>query len=374
MENYYREKLAKYVFFIINLGIILAFCWYFRTLLGYVALAIVVSLISRPVSDLIANVKVNGRSAVPRWMRNLFSAIVILLALFAAIAGLFPVMTKLVSNFSEVVSGPMESSVLPYFDSANEFIVKSFPVDKDFNLADIAMEQLNEIADISLFKTLLGSVASTLASVGMALFIIIFISYFFIRDRYLLKRFICAIVPDEMENKVRRSIGQCGQLLSRYFAGLVLEMTIVGLIDFLGLWAFAKLDFPTALGIGFMAGLLNIIPYLGPWIGAALGTITALVLAINGAAVMAGGSIWTFVLILLAVFVVAQLVDNYLLQPIIYSKSIKASPLEIFFVILIAGYVGGVVGMLAAIPVYTVIRVFAVNLFPDNKFVRFLES
>lgn len=374
MKNVYSEKLAKFFYVLIILGLVLAAVWYFRVLVGYVAIAIVVALISRPVSDSIGKVKITGKP-VPRLVRNLIASLVILCVVTAALAGLAPVMIQLFTNFTEIASGPADVNISGYLDSANDVIVKILPVlGRKFKLSEFVFSQLNDLADITLFRTFVGSLASTVASIAVAIFCVVFISYFFIKDKYLMKRFICAIVPDDMEDKVRKSIGDCGHLLSRYFAGLVLEMTIVGLIDFLGLWAFAKLDLYTAMGIGFMAGLLNIIPYLGPWIGAGLGTITALVLALNGAAVMAGGSIWTFIMILLAVFVAAQLVDNYLLQPIIYSKSIKASPLEIFFVILIAGYIGGVVGMLAAIPAYTVLRVFAVNLFPDNKFVRFLES
>ena len=73
---------------------------------------------------------------------------------------------------------------------------------------------------------------------------------------------------------------------------------------------------------------------------------------------------------LLALFMVTQLVDNFLFQPLIYSTSIKASPLEIFIVLLIAGNTAGVIGMLVAIPAYTVIRVVAGHFFGDIKAIR----
>ena len=85
-------------------------------------------------------------------------------------------------------------------------------------------------------------------------------------------------------------------------------------------------------------------------------------------------SFWGYIAILAGIFVFAQLIDNYIFQPIIYSNSVKAHPLEIFIVLLMAGYVGGVVGMLIAIPAYTVIRVFAAKFLSHVKFVRMLTG
>ena len=81
-------------------------------------------------------------------------------------------------------------------------------------------------------------------------------------------------------------------------------------------------------------------------------------------------NIWIFALIVLAIMLTTQLVDNFVYQPLIYSTSIKASPLEIFIVILLAGHMGGVAGMLVAIPAYTVVRVIASRFFPDLKLVK----
>ena len=155
--------------------------------------------------------------------------------------------------------------------------------------------------------------------------------------------------------------------------GLVVEMGCVGLIDFLGIWAIARLDFESALGIGFLAGLLNIIPYIGPVIGGVVGSVMCIILKYCGSAsVGLDVSFWVFVIILVCIFVAAQMVDNFVLQPLIYSTSIKASPLEIFIVMLLAGTLGGIVGMVVAIPCYTVCRVVALRFFPDVKFIRYL--
>ena len=120
-----------------------------------------------------------------------------------------------------------------------------------------------------------------------------------------------------------------------------------------------------------MTGLLNVIPYVGPWIGGAIGTILGVVLKYSSAAAVGVYPDFMMVIItLLAVFICTQLVDNFLFQPLIYSTSIKSSPLEIFIVLLMAGHLGGIVGMLVAIPAYTVIRVIASRFFSDFKPIR----
>ena len=178
-----------------------------------------------------------------------------------------------------------------------------------------------------------------------------------------------ALVPDRIEASVTEALLDVEHLLSRYFVGLLLEMMGVALLNFIGLWLIARIGFTYALGIGFIAGILNIIPYVGPIIGEVLGALLCMVLK-YGAGVGLDVNIWFFALIVLAIMLCVQLVDNFVLQPLIYSTSIQASPLEIFIVMLMASQLGGILGMLAAIPAYTVIRVFAGRFFYDKKIVR----
>ena len=111
------------------------------------------------------------------------------------------------------------------------------------------------------------------------------------------------------------------------------------------------------------------IPYVGPLIGELIGVILALIIKISTGAGL-DVNIWIFAVIVLSIMVFAQLIDNFVYQPVIYSTSIKASPLEIFIVLLMAGTMGGVVGMLLAIPAYTVVRVIAGRFFRDYKPIR----
>ena len=166
-----------------------------------------------------------------------------------------------------------------------------------------------------------------------------------------------------------KAVADIEHLLSRYFGGLVIEMLGVALLDFLGLWLIARIGFNYAIGIAFIAGILNVIPYVGPLIGEVLGVLLCVILKYGAGVGLDVGLGW-FALIVLAIMFGTQLVDNFFYQPVIYSNSIQATPLEIFIVLLMAGHMGGALGMLVAIPAYTVVRVIAGRFFYDRKAVR----
>ena len=145
---------------------------------------------------------------------------------------------------------------------------------------------------------------------------------------------------------------------------------MVMLLDTIGL-TIVGLEFNHAVVIGLFCGLFNVIPYLGPWMGAALGLLMGAALHINvdfmsETLPMLG---W-----MTLVFGSVQIIDNVLFQPLIYSSSVKAHPLEIFLVILAAGSMAGIVGMILAIPFYTILRVIAKEFFDNMKLVRKLTE
>jgi predicted PurR-regulated permease PerM len=112
---------------------------------------------------------------------------------------------------------------------------------------------------------------------------------------------------------------------------------------------------------------MNIIPYLGPFIGATFGVIIVVSANLD---VSFYQVLLPKILKLLAVFASMQLLDNFILQPNIFSKSVKAHPLEIFIIVLVGAKIGGVVGMILAIPAYTVLRVLAKVFLSEFKVVQ----
>ena len=360
------DRLARYIIIAATLAVLACLCWYFKSVLVYIIVAFVVSLIGQPVMRLLRKIRIRGKSA-PDGLLAILTIFVILGTLILVVTQVIPVVTGIVRDAAVLNSVTAEGNPL---DRVNDWIVGLFPgLGPDFNIITILMDKLREVTNLSNVTSVISSVTSFVTSLVVGLFSIVFISFFFVRDETLFRKIVSALVPDRMEGNLAKSLGDIEGLLSRYFVGLLIEMTGVALLDFLGLWIIARLGFSNALGIAFIAGILNVIPYVGPLIGEAVGVVLAVVLK-YGTGVGLDVNIWIFALIVLAIMLTTQLVDNFVYQPLIYSTSIKASPLEIFIVILLAGHIGGVVGMLVAIPAYTVVRVIASRFFPDLKLVK----
>ncbi len=365
MENEKNtEKLAGYLIKLGVLAAILALCWYFKNVLIYIIIAFVVSLIGYPIMTRLRKIKIKGKSA-PTWLLTILTIVLIIVLLALLITQIIP----LVSNIIHDVSAMSNNT---YFESnpiekLNDWLIATFPsLDRDFDVAALLMTKLKELVSFSKVSDIVGSVASVVSSAFVGMFSVVFISFFFIKDDTMFEKIVCALVPDRHEQEVSKTLNDIKHLLSRYFVGLLIEMLGVALIDFLGLWLIARLPVSYALGIAFIAGVLNVIPYVGPLMSEVIGVIIGVVLKFS-IGVGLGVNIWIFAGIVLAIMLVTQFIDNIIYQPIIYSASIKAHPLEIFIVLLIAGHIGGTVGMLVAMPAYTVVRVIAIRFFYHLK-------
>ena len=369
-QKHYTEILAKWLLAAFVAVIAWLLFRQFGSVVVYVLLAGVVSLIAKPLKMMLAKIRIKGHRA-PDWFLAILSILLILVIFCGIIAGLAPMVKEVISDVASVTGDTSPGAISSNLAELNAYLVKTFDLDPGFRIEVAILHQVKSLINVNIFGNVIGSVASALASFGIGLFSVVFIAFFFIRDEKLFSRIICALAPDRHEDEVAQSLSDVEHLLSRYFIGLIVEMSCVGLIDFLGLWAIARLELGTAIGIGFMAGLLNIIPYVGPLLGGVLGTIIAMTIRYCGTGACGLDiGFWGFLAILVAIFMLAQLVDNFILQPVIYSTSIQASPLEIFIVMLLAGTMGGILGMLTAIPAYTVVRVVAGRFFPQVKFIR----
>ena len=368
-KNTATERLATYLIGLGVLTIVGVTCWYFREVILYILLAVVVSLLGHPLVGLLGKIRIKGKSA-PKWVLAILAILIILGAILLLFTQFFPFVKGILKDAS-LFSGikmPKDSLV----ENVNAWVIGIIPgCPQDFDAFSRLTSYLNRLMGNIDFSTIVGSVASAIASLGIGIFSVSFIAFFFVKDEQLFSKIVKALTPDRLEESVTHAINDIQRLLSRYFVGLVIEMAGIAVIDTLGLWLIARIGFGYAVGIGIIAGILNIIPYVGPLIGEALGVILCVVLK-TGAGVGLDVNIWVFALIVLAVMLFAQLIDNFVLQPVIYSSSIQATPLEIFIVILLGGHIGGALGMLAAIPTYTVVRVIAGRFFYDKKPVRML--
>lgn len=365
------DRLARYIIYTALAAVICIICWFFRDVIVYMVAAGVVALIGRPLMNFFNSLKIKGKG-LPSWLYAILTLIIILGIFLSVVTMLVPIISGIAKDISMANIESAAKSVVTALKDLNGFLAATFPsLGPDFRIETALLNSLKGFADISTFSSFFSSAASFIASFGIGLFAVMFISFFFLKEEKLFPDIIAALVPDRHEQNAREAYGDIEHLLSRYFIGLIIEMAGVALIDFIGLMFIARLGFNASIGIAVVCGVMNIIPYVGPWLGGAIGTV----LAITMRYFCMGGTgldvnFWIFIIILVAIFMASQIIDNYIFQPIVYSSSIKANALEVFIVLLMAGHIGGILGMLVAIPCYTVLRVIAGRFFWHIKFVR----
>lgn len=368
------DKLARVILTTLTVCAALAVCWLFRRVLIYMVLAALLAFLGRPIYVWLRKLSVKGHHC-PDWLAAALTIVVILSALACLVLVVVPVVSGVIRDISKANIENMAQAVSVPLSQLNHDLIRNFPsLGRDFKIENVVYAQLVDMLDLGSVSSVVGSVASFFASFGVALFSMVFIAFFFIRDPHIFTSIVTAFMPDSVESKMKESFTEIGELISRYFVGLVLEILGVSLINFLGLFFIARMGFRYSIGIAFLTGLFNVLPYIGPLLGGILGLVLSLTIKyVCATSLGIAVGLPAFIAIIIGIFWFTQLVDNYVYQPLIYSNSVKAHPLEIFIVILAAGSVFGMLGMLVAIPGYTVARVIAIKFFGDVKAIRMLS-
>jgi len=347
--------------FAIVLGIclILFFLYKIQSVIIYIAIAAVTSLIGRPiVLFLRRKLKFNNTLAVIITMALFIGLLLGLIRMF------IPLVVEQGQNLSLLDIDELQknaenlySEIITYFD------LRKVDVEESIKESGVLSK-----LDYSLIPNFLNLIIGGLGNSLIGLFSVLFISFFFLKDSRLFENGIITFIPKSKESRWNKSSEKIKDLLSRYFVGLIFQILILFVIYTIVLLIFG---IDNAIVIAFLCALLNLIPYVGPLVSGAL--MIVLTMSSN-----LGESFSDVILpktsYVMIGFVIAQLVDNFFSQPIIFSKSVKSHPLEIFLVIIIAGLLFGIVGMIVAVPTYTAIKVILKEFFYENKVVKKLTK
>jgi predicted PurR-regulated permease PerM len=346
--------------------LLLACAWYFRRIVVYILVSGVLSIMGRPLVDLFCTIKFKKWS-FPRSISALITLLVIWGFIVLFFVTFVPLITKQINYLStidsekivNVIEGPIRS-IENFFKTFNRNITNEFSIQ-----AYIA-SKIAGVLNINMIQNFLGSLIGILGNVVVAVFSISFITFFFLKDQRLFYESILMWVPDKYTESVTRALHSIQKLLTRYFIGILIQSTCIMILIDIGM-TIAGIDFQQALVMGLILGILNVIPYVGPW----LGLFIALIM---GVAAHISEDFGPLVLYMIIVEAVTHLIDNVVFQPVIFSNSVRAHPLEIFIVILAAGFIAGIPGMILGIPAYTVLRVFAREFFNNFKAVQKITS
>lgn len=350
------NKLSKYIIIGVVTAVILFLAWYFSSILTSILIAAVISLIGKPLMNLLLKVKIGKYFISPS-----IASLITLVTLFSIFMGLIffftPLIGRIITEMSSLNFDDINNNIAEPLAKYNSLLHEMFPtMDTSVTIESMVIDKLKEIFNFSLFTNALNSVTSFLVNFFITIFTVLFVTFFFLKDSNTFSNMVMLFVPSKYESNTKRALESVNKLLIRYFTGISVETLLITFLNTIGLYFICGVNFQTAVVLAFLSGVLNVIPYIGPLSAGLFGTIMG-VISIYSTGINPVLNILIFKLVL--TFTVTHLIDVFIFQPFIYSNSVKAHPLEIFLVILIAGNIGGIVGMLVAIPAYTVIRVFA---------------
>ncbi len=337
--------------------------WSFSSIITYILIAAVIAFVGHPLMDLLQRIRI-GKYRMPRFL----GALITLLTLVGVVVGFFyafvPILVRQAAFFAEIdVVELIEGLEEPIQQFQLWAIERGFIAEGE-SVEQIIATQLSSVFSYANVSDLFGRIIGIAGSLFIGVFAVLFISFFFIKDEHLFTNAILLFVPDAYHEKITTIIKDTRYLLSRYFIGVLGE--IIFMITLLTLGGMI-IGVKNAFFIGFIGGLMNIIPYLGPVIGASLGALFV-------ASANLDASFYDVTLPLMfsivIVFIVCNLLDNIFIQPAIYSTSVKSHPVEIFLVLLVGGSLAGILGMFLAIPTYTFLRVIAKQFFSGFKVIR----
>jgi predicted PurR-regulated permease PerM len=336
--------------------LLLAFLYQLTAVITYLFIALVVSMIASPIVHFLRH-----KLKFPHIVA-VIATLVFLLSLLAGFVMLFvPLIISQSDNLSLLDTAQLQKDIELLISQVNH----SLSIDSE---KMIKQANLTSKLNFNFIPNFINSLLGVLSGFGIGLASVMFITFFFLKDRKLFTAAVKKILPEQHEDKILNSLRKINYLLSRYFIGLIVQMSILFVMYLIVLLIFGV---ENAFIIAFITALLNIIPYVGPLIATALVIILTLLgnIGPDTQSEMFSTALYVFI-----GYCIAQFVDNNFTTPLIFSNSVNSHPLEIFIVILASGFLGGILAMIIAVPLYTAIKVVAKEFFPRNPVVRILTK
>ncbi|WP_310558044.1 AI-2E family transporter [Flavobacterium sp.] len=345
--------------FLVLAVVSLYFIYLIQSVLIYLIVALILTLIGNPILDFFKN-----RLKFKHILATIATLSIFVLIIAGFILLFIPLISSQGENLSVLNTSEIEKKITQLINQVAVFL-ESHNIDSKQMLQEA---NITSKLNFNFIPNFLNGVLSTIGSFGMGLASVLFITFFFLKDRLLFIVGAKKLIPDSHEEQILNSVHKINHLLSRYFIGLLLQLFIVFILYVIVLLIFG---IPNLIIIAFLSAVLNIVPYIGPLIASLLAAI--LTMLSNLGSDFQSVILPTTIYVLIGFWLV-QVIDNNVSQPLIFSKSVSSHPLEIFLVILIAGFLSGILGMIIAVPLYTIFKVIGKEFFPENAIIQLLTK
>ena len=336
------KSILKSILSLLGIGAFLFFLIKINVVIVYIAISMVLALMLSPFTSLLkSKLKFNNLFA------SITSLFFLLIIMIVVIGAFIPLIIEQSKNLSLLNNSQLKSNIENLIVNISEYFSSNNLTIYDF-LSEFTL--LSDI-DFAFIPKLLNYIISEVGSIGIGLLSVLFITFFFIKDGDLILKKINNLLPKKIKNNFLDSVSKIKMLLSRYFIGISVQIFSLFVLYSIML---SIIGIKNALVIAFLCALLNIIPYIGPLISIVLMAVLTMTNYIDSMLIKEMLSKVGYIFI---GFSIVQLIDNLLIQPYIFSKSVKSHPLEVFIVIISSGILFGIIGLIIAIPLYTALKV-----------------
>lgn len=365
--NLTLDRILQVSLTLLGIAVVIYLMWYFRFLVGCFCIAIVISFWGRPLMKFLMRFKYK-RFYIPTPVAAFITLCAILLLISSLLYFGVPALLSEAMTFSNIDVYQIADYYADPIARLENVLLEYGLIQPGDHIETMVSAQIMDVLKVIDIKTIAGRGVNFMLDFGMGFFVVLFIAFFLLKDAYLLRNIIDTFIPDKYMDEMDKVLNNIHSLISRYFIGLGLEIICMTVLLSTGFWL---VGFHNVLLLGFIGGVTVILPYIGVIIGGAMGLMLCITgfLSIDPSIPLA-----PIIVRFLMVFAVVKLIDDFALQPLIYSRSVKAHPLEIFLIILISGKIAGVLGMILAIPVYTILRIVAKEFFSSWKVVKRLTA
>lgn len=365
MSELYRKN--KLFFLILITAVIGFLIWYFSQIVIFIIVAGVISIVGNPLVELLDRIKI-GKIKFPHGLSVALTLILMILVFF----GLFSFFIPLVIQEAGMISSIDGKKLVEYYQKEiawfQHFLLDYGIMPRGKTIEATVKEALLKIFDFGIFSNVLSTIISFTGNFFFNLFSILFLSFFFLYDVKMMPRVLLLLIPEKYDEQTKSVMVKSKTLLSRYFIGLIIQIILN-----ITLYAIALsiIGVKGALVIAFFAGIVIIIPYLGGIISMIMG----IMLGVTGV-ISAGdyASIMPMIIKIVVAMLLVQSIDNNLFQPFIQGKSVQAHPVEIFLVVIAAGSLGGIPGMIVAVPAYGFIKILASEFLSQFRIIQNMSN
>ncbi|WP_263786101.1 AI-2E family transporter [Salinibacter grassmerensis] len=330
--------------------------WYFAGIVLYLIVGGLLAYLLRPPVDYIQGLGIGRVPAI------LVAFAVFLGVIVVVVTSVVPFITRQVQDLSQLITVDTAAYVANLIQAQVQGVIPLEQGVLEENVRQAAESLMRgDLVEGQQVAETVSSVVSVFTNIVYAVVIVPFVTFFLLKDELRIRRSLLHLVPNRYFEVTLSILAKVELNIGRYFRALLVQGTTIAVIASTLLWI---VGLRGAIAIGIFTGLANTIPYFGPFLGFLAGTLVGI--AQTGDVSLVPGVALAMAL--------TQLADNVLLQPLIFSRAAQTHPLVILFVVLAGAQLGGILGMLMAIPLTTTLRVIVGQLLWSLRNYRILRA